>query len=234
MSSILFLLAGLAFAETREFDVKNLKKLAVENTSGKIVVSATDDAKATVDYSKKQFSDSCKMSLDMQGDTLVAIVARSGGIQVKEDCVVDFKIRVPKKTNVDLKVGSGSIALIGTEGELDCRIGSGTLKADGAFTTVKCDAGSGGLEINGIKGSAQLAAGSGPVRARFTEVPNKGELEVRTGSGNATVVVPKGAKVKTALFAGSGSVHDDVGNDPKAGYRVSMRAGSGDLSLKAE
>lgn len=234
MSLMLILLAGLAGAETRDFDAQKLAKLAVENTSGKIVVSTTNEAKATIDYDKKKFGRDCKMSVDMKDGTLVAIVARGGGIQVKEDCVVDFRIRVPKKTNVDLKVGSGSIATSGTEGELDCRIGSGTLKAEGAFTTVKCDSGSGGLEIDGIKGPAQLAAGSGPVRARFIEVPGKGELDVRTGSGNATVILPKGAKVQTELFSGSGSVHDDVGHDPKARYRISMRAGAGDLSLKAE
>jgi hypothetical protein len=44
---------------------------------------------------------------------------------------------------------------------------------------------------------------------------------------------PKGTKVKTSYKAGSGEMSNELGDNPEAAFKVSMKAGSGDLKIKS-
>ena len=62
-------------------------------------------------------------------------------------------------------------------------------------------------------------------------MPQKGELKLRSGSGDAKVFVPEGAVLRTSLRTGSGRVDNQVGDRPGAGFAIEARTGSGDLAV---
>jgi len=220
-----------AFAETREFDAKFIKKVAVENSAGKTTITATDAAKATVDITRVTFSDKCEMQVD-EKSSILNIVVKKKGIFNTEACEVNFDIKVPKTADLNLTVGSGKVALNGMQGELAFIVGSGNIVADGAFKKVQGMAGSGHIDMKGLTSGADLQTGSGGINLSYATAKPKGELTMSTGSGNATVVFPKDAVIKTAFEAGSGRLSSDLVSNPKADFKVSMKAGSGDLKIK--
>jgi hypothetical protein len=223
--------SATAFAETREFDASAVKKLIIENQEGKTSVTATDSAKATVDITRTTFSDKCTLEIAQKADTL-NITVKKKGIFTSESCEVNFDIKVAKATNLALTVGSGKVALQGMQGELAFTIGSGNVVADGEFKKVKGLAGSGDIEIKGLTTGADLKTGSGGITLTYANANPKGELSMTTGSGNATVAFPKNTVIQTSFAAGSGKLTSDLVSNPKAAFKVSMKAGSGDLKIK--
>lgn len=59
-----------------------------------------------------------------------------------------------------------------------------------------------------------------------------GELDIKTGSASAEIVLPKTAKVRTSFTAGSGELTNEIGDSPDSKFKISMMAGSGNLHIK--
>jgi hypothetical protein len=126
-------------------------------------------------------------------------------------CSVDYKIEVPKGLAVDVNSGSGDITLRALTGQIDAVVGSGDVDATG---------------LAGKKVYAK--AGSGNVELRYTAAPDSAELQ--TGSGDVTLHVPDGAyDVKTDV--GSGDANVSVKSDATSAHKISLTAGSGDVTL---
>lgn len=113
------------------------------------------------------------------------------------------------------------------------KIGSGDISADGSFKKIEGKSGSGDIDVKGLAGGGELKTGSGEINITFASSPIKGVLDIKTGSGDATLFFPKGARVKTSFLAGSGQVSSELGDNPNAPFLVSMKAGSGDLKIKS-
>ncbi|MCK2219876.1 DUF4097 domain-containing protein [Actinomadura sp. ATCC 31491] len=128
-------------------------------------------------------------------------------------CSVDYKIEVPKGVAVDLDSGSGDVTLRALSGDVKVHVGSGDVDASGlAGRNVVADAGSGDVE---------LAYVSAPASARL-----------EAGSGDITLNVPDGAyDVTTDL--GSGDANVSVKTDRSSPNKISLKAGSGNVSVSA-
>lgn len=143
----------------------------------------------------------------------------------------------------NLRSGSGDIDLSQAFGSIKILTGSGDV--DGANVKGKVDAetGSGDIDFVGFLGDLRLVTGSGDVEV-------EGELdeetwEIRTGSGDVDLILPKDAKMELLLETDSGDVYCDfpcqkawegffrgtVGVNPKAKIRITT--GSGDISLRS-
>jgi len=229
------LVAQGAFAapENKEFDSKGLNAVSVENTSGEVTITAFDGAKATVAATKNKFSDKCKMTVDRSGNKLVLKVEKTSSLFKSEECDVDFDVKVPKTVDLDLVVGSGNLSITGIEGALAFKVGSGNTSADGAFKTINGKSGSGKVDLKGLTGGGELKSGSGTIDLKFATSPLKGEFDIKSGSGNMTILFPKGSSVKTSYHAGSGKLINELGDNPSAPFSVSVKSGSGNLNIKS-
>lgn len=220
-------------SESKDFESKGLSGVFVENTSGKVIVSSVDGAKSTVAATKNKFSDKCKMTIDRSGNKLVIKVEKTSSFFSTEECDVDFQINVAKTVDLDLAVGSGNLTVKGIQGDLVFKVGSGDIFADGAFKKIDGKSGSGKVAIKGLTGGGELKTGSGEIDLTYAVSSLKGELDLKTGSGDVTIMFPKGTKIKTSYKAGSGEMSNELGDNPKAAFKVSMKAGSGDLKIKS-
>jgi hypothetical protein len=218
--------------ETQEFDSKDLNKVVIENKSGKVSVTASEGAKATVLITKHKFSEECKLTVEKDKTKLILKVKR--GFFSSAECEVDFEVKVPKKVDVDTFVGSGNVDIQGVQGELEFWQGSGNYKADGEFRDVDGKAGSGSVDIKGLTGTGDLKMGSGNASLKFAKIPtSKTEFSMKVGSGDVDVLVPKGGKFKSSFKAGSGELTNEVGDTPDSPFTISMAAGSGNLKIHA-
>lgn len=225
--------SALATSEPKEFEVKDLTGVSVENTSGKVFITETDGSKAYVVATKNKFGDKCKMTVERSGNKLVIKLEKTSSFFSTEECNVDFQVKVPKNVDLNITLGSGNLTVKGIHGDLAFKIGSGDILADGTFRKISGFSGSGKIALRGLIGGGELKTGSGDMDLTYAVASLNGELELKTGSGRTTILFPKGAKIKTNFKAGSGKLSNELGDTPEASFKVSMKTGSGDLNIKS-
>ncbi|GAA4221679.1 DUF4097 and DUF4098 domain-containing protein YvlB [Streptosporangium album] len=190
------------------YDVSGrLTALDVRTDSGDIVVNESDRSGVrvteTIHWSGDK-KDRPKTEHPVGGGTLTLSYDCS-------DCAVDYKVEIPKGLKATLNADSGDITLRGLTGEVDATADSGDIDAN----------------TLGTKRSV-IGAGSGDVKVRFAAAPD--HVEIETGSGNATLLLPKGGYNVTAE-TGSGDKNIKVTNDPASSRTVLVQAGSGDVEV---
>lgn len=129
------------------------------------------------------------------------------------NCSVDYKIEIPKGLAVHIQSGSGDVTLRSLTGSLDVRAGSGDVDASG---------------LAGKTLSVQV--GSGNIALKSTIAPDRTELD--TGSGDIELTVPDGAYAVTSRI-GSGDLAVHVRKDAASPHKISIRAGSGNVTVAA-
>lgn len=216
---------------SKEIDAKGLNELILKNRAGSAVVSSTTGAKAKVVAVKKRFSPTCKLTIERVGTRLIVENKQTGFVN-SDDCEVQFQIDVPKLIQLDLSQGSGDLRVKEIDGALKFNLGSGQMKADGRFTKIDGHTGSGGAKIWGLEGGGSLATGSGDFDINFAKAPVSGALDINIASGNATVSFPKASRVHTEFTSVSGTLDNKLGDTADAGFRLSMKAASGNLTVK--
>ncbi|MBX3040559.1 MAG: hypothetical protein KF789_07635 [Bdellovibrionaceae bacterium] len=230
----LTLTSAVAFAattETKDFDAKTIREVDVENTTGSIKITGTDDARATVIAEKIKFDDKCRLEILQKGDKLSVDVDRKG-FGGNSKCEVNLTLTVPRNVEVNVENGSGNFELSGTHGEVDYSLGSGNVNIDAQVIKLEGKSGSGSSTVTGLTGEAEVKTGSGNTNLTYSSVPPKGELSIKSGSGNTTVLMPAEAKIKASLVSGSGSILNEIGDHSDSRFKVSLRTGSGSISIK--
>jgi DUF4097 and DUF4098 domain-containing protein YvlB len=214
---LLLILPSLAFADVEEksFKLSSVERLDLTNMSGEITVHAAKGGNAVVRANKKKFETGCELTIDVHGGTLVAKVETASGSFFKRSpqCDVDLDLEVPKHVALDFRVGNGKV-LVDTE----------VAQVDGA-------SGNGDVTLSGMTAGGKLKTGNGDIHLTYVSAPSSGSLDIKTGRGDAEVLLPTGAKIKTDFMAGNGKLFNELG-DSEGGFEISMKAGSGSLKIK--
>ncbi|MGE4132144.1 MAG: DUF4097 family beta strand repeat-containing protein [Bdellovibrionales bacterium] len=227
-----FTALSVANADTHSFGLTDITKVEVHNSSGDVKVIGVTSGQAIVTATKKQFGSHCKMTIEQRQATLFVEVRQAENSFF--GCDVDFEIKAPQAAKLELSSGSGDLTIQGTSGDLEFRTGSGDVIVDGEIKTIMGKAGSGDVSIKGLTTGGTIVTGSGKMKLVFSIPPAIGELELKTGSGDAEVVLPKAARVRTSLAVGSGKIRNEVGNDASSKFKITARSGSGDLKVRSE
>lgn len=222
-------MTGTPSPEFREYQALGVEKVRIENTSGRITVSPVSVDKVEIWATKRKFSDKCSYLTEKSDYAEIIVkVERTIG----EDCEVDIEMKIPKDADLNIWSGSGNVNISGLEGNLVFNVGSGSVTASGKFKKVEGKSGSGSVDISGLTTGGSISVGSGPVNLRYLDYPT-GRMDVKTGSGDANILFPKGSKVNAALDTGSGDVSNEIGSTESADFGINVKTGSGDLKIKA-
>lgn len=214
---------------SRRFDGKLVEKVLIENTSGKVTVTAGDFPLVDTTATKRHFTSRCTLTMETsEYSELIVRVEKPIG----ETCDVDLDIRVPAKVDLAIWSNSGAVQINGVQGKLTLNTGSGSVQANGKFTGVNLKSGSGAIDITGLMGGGDISLGSGPVSLKFLDNP-KGLIDVKSGSGDAVLLFPKDTKLNAKLTTGSGDISNELPTSESAEFGVSVKAGAGDVRVKA-
>lgn len=215
----------------KEFNLKQIESIEVLNGSGNVTVTSTESGKATITALKDKTSN-CEVRIELRG-TVLEITTESAATLKTNQCLVHFSITAAPGTDLDLRTGSGDIKASGFSGELTFRSGSGKVNFDGNLSSVDGRTGSGNIFGERlISDDIDLSVGSGDITLTYVSVPAKGDVHVRSGSGNVSVLTPPSSRLRSTLSTGSGNVENQISSDPAAKFSVSLNSGSGNLTLK--
>lgn len=232
---LICLLSGFAAvaADVTEFDTNDLSGVTVAAPSGKVLIESHDGPKAIVAVTKTKFSEHCKLSIEKKDQKITVKVEKSPRFFSLGDCEANYEFKIPKKSDTEVKLGSGTLNVKALQGELLFSLGSGEVTADGSFSKVDGKTGSGPVQITGLTGSGHLKSGSGSVKISYSGKPANGAIEIQLGSGDSEVSFPKGSKVKTNFAAGAGKLHNELGDTADASFLLSVKTGAGSLTVKS-
>jgi DUF4097 and DUF4098 domain-containing protein YvlB len=214
---LILLLPGASAAETvsQEFDASGLDSLSVINTSGDINISVSTSGKALISARKIKFPVGCSLIMERSGGDLY--VETSDPLKLDTNCRVHFEIAVPAAISLGIKNGSGDVEVKDTNGSLEFKLGSGDLKMAATVTDLNGTSGSGDVKVSGLTGNVNLKLGSGDIWLEY---------------GATTVIFPEGSEILTDLTTGSGKIYNEIGDTAGAPFKVTVRSGSGKLSIK--
>ena len=236
---ILSLALSLAFPQiiqaewsSQKFPAKDINQLILANGAGRTNISVTDNEEAEVRFEKKRFPKHCALNIELENNTLLAEVEHEKRWSFKRgDCRVNFDIRLPKKVDLNLKLGSGKINIQDTQGDLDLVVGSGDVLANIASGNLSARLGSGTLTVKGLTGSVDLKKGSGETKLSWITVPEKGFIKMKAGSGGADFYLPENAKVQTNIIKASGTLFNEFGDSHDANLNIDIIMGSGNVGI---
>ncbi|MBN6054623.1 DUF4097 family beta strand repeat protein [Nonomuraea sp. RK-328] len=197
--------------ETSTYQAKDkVQQLHLRSGSGDVTVTESDAAYVSVTETLYWSNDKPRAGHKVEGGTLSVYYdcQRSWG-----SCGVNYKVEIPKGLQVNVDAGSGDLTLRSLTGPLDLKAGSGD------------------VEGSGLGGKKLLAeVGSGNVDLKYAAAPDSVELSV--GSGDAALTVPDETyDVYTKVSSGDASV--SVKDDSSSPRKISLTAGSGDVTVSA-
>lgn len=238
LASMMLMISSVSYGDvvTKSFESKGIQSLNVVTATGNIVVKTSADQKINVSANKIKFDKECTLVMEQVGSEIKVEIQDqkySGFLSFNSPrCEVDVNVTVPEKLALNLITGFGSLDVKGIIGPIQYLTGSGKIDLEGDLALVEGKSGSGDTEIKGLIGDADIATGSGSVTITLSKVPEKGHISVKTGSGETVVYAPAQSKINANLKTGSGQMVNELGSAPDAAYTVSVKTGSGDLTLK--
>lgn len=232
LCSLLAISNGTSSSEIKTFDATKINLLKINNMSGNIKINVTKKKIATVTAKKENFEKGCKLTFENKKSALLITTTKPKAILGEsKTCQVNLTIEIP--TNIDqfIQNGSGNIDIKNTNGPIEYKIGSGNITIDALISSLTGTSGSGNLKAKGLKGSAIIKVGAGNIELNYSKNPPKGIVDIKTGSGNAIIKVPKNSELNAFLKAGLGKLENPFINRKNAKLKISMKAGIGNLTI---
>jgi beta-lactamase regulating signal transducer with metallopeptidase domain/DUF4097 and DUF4098 domain-containing protein YvlB len=175
-------------------------------------------------------------------DVEVSAEREAGGVRVRSRFLVhrenqstdsDFEIQVPRRFDVRINSGGGSLTLIDLEGRFSGTTGGGEIVLERLSGSASLSTGGGNIRVSDSNLSGRVGTGGGMVRL------SRVSGGLRGSSGSGPVIYGEGASAsssesRTANIT-SVEVHDDkisVGKDYSGG-RLNIQKAGGDVNLDA-
>ncbi len=165
------------------------------------------------------------------------------------NCTLDFHVTAPGGRPLNVSGSSGDLDVAGFRGHVTVFDRSGNISASALAGAISLSSGSGDIGASGLVGSrVKLSNGSGDIDVTglaatdvsggensgdialtFSRVPR--QVSIENGSGNITLVLPRGASYQVDARSLSGDVGVGVKTRPSAASVITATAGSGDISI---
>ncbi|WP_432573437.1 DUF4097 family beta strand repeat-containing protein [Kineococcus sp. SYSU DK005] len=155
--------------------------------------------------------------------------SRCSGGALLSPCETSWEVTVPEGLALDMRTGTGDQVLTGAFGAVSARAGTGDVRWEGTGTSLDARTGTGELELDGAVARVRARTGTGDVEARFERAPD--DVQVTTGTGDATVLLPGDARYDASATSDLGEPHVEVPVDTSSPRRVAVRTSTGDAAV---
>ncbi|MGI8426423.1 MAG: hypothetical protein ACR2FO_04760 [Actinomycetota bacterium] len=144
-------------------------------------------------------------------------------------CGVDYSIRVPEQTAVQVILSAGEVKLIGLDGRIKVDTDAGNIYGSALGGQIHLKTSAGNISGDRLESPGVLAVSlAGNIELAFAKAPTL--VDASTGAGNISLKVPdKGFRVKTRAVAGK--VNVGISTDPSAEGLLSAKTPAGNISI---
>lgn len=233
----------------RELEIPGPIKLEVSTVSGDVTIGRGEEGRVYISgrftVRARSTAKARRLAMRIKEDPpikLVGNILKVGdfkeyrGRPFEPSIVIDFEIKAPQATEVELDSGSGDLWVEGLRGPIRAESYSGDIQLSDIESEVRAetrsgdiracniggievDTGSGDVEIEVVRGNAKVKLGSGDISIKEAQ----GDVKLTTGSGDISINSGIGEGASWELKADSGDVELAL----PEGSRFSLRAGTG-------
>ncbi len=202
---------GGSTTETHTYQVTDAtSKLVIDDNSGQVQITVGDGpvrVHETVRYGKQR-----PHTTHRSADGTVRLASGSCWSVFDWGCQVDYEVRVPAGTSVEVHADAGKVSVTGLTGDLDVTAQAGEVTAS--------DLGSAHVRVRAQAGSVTL---------RYRAVPST--VEARADAGDIGIWVPATVSysVDSTTDAGSGRV--EVPTDGASPHHITVHADAGSVRI---
>ncbi|TQV72089.1 DUF4097 domain-containing protein [Aliikangiella marina] len=219
----------------REFSVATGGQLVIDSDRGSIEIESWNNDQVDVEVRKSASSqsklDDFRVEIENRGDN---VYINGDGDGWNSNVRVKYIVKVPKKYNLDLKTGGGSIKVDDMAGNIKLHTSGGSLKignVDGGNVDAHTSGGS--IKVGDVKGNLKVDTSGGSIRlghvtGKATVDTSGGSISIESGgediaadtSGGSIKIGPSEGNVKAETSGGSikiGTAKGDVDADTSGG-----------------
>jgi Toastrack DUF4097 len=204
---------GFIEREEKRFPASTVVELHLITFDGSIEIRSWDRPEATIEIEKrgrdKDAVAKIQVLASQQGNRIDVEARYDGtisgfGLRSFTSPSARFLVTVPRKTNLVVRSGDGSVLVERVEGRLELRTADGSIKAIETGGDLLAETNDGSLQIDDVTGHVEARTSDGSVRLSGTpEV-----VRVRSGDGSVIVRIRHGARMSGdwMIATGDGSV----------------------------
>jgi DUF4097 and DUF4098 domain-containing protein YvlB len=216
---------------SRTLDVGDHGELELSNISGDVRVEGTSGSQIVIEAVKRAEGRAEVGDVDIEvsqtGDRIRVETRHNHGGRGRNGGVsVDYKVLVPKGTEVSLESVSGNVTLSAVDGEVSVKSVSGDVEVSDAASLSKAESVSGDVEVRGARSSRtiEISSVSGDVEGENIEAD---ELNVSSVSGD--VRLDAVASDRASFESVSGNIR--YGGRISRGGRYEFQSHSGNVVI---
>jgi hypothetical protein len=201
----------------------------VSSGAGSVHIEGTTDSTVTIDASISDGLFPPSHHETVQGDRLM--VSSHCQNVVNSFCKVDYTIRVPQATAINVHSAGGAISISSITGRLSLSSSGGGVHVTGGSGDMRLRSSGGSISAIGITSSTVDADSSGGgIHLTFQQSPTN--VKVSSSGGGVHVELP-GTSDGYAVDAKSsgGSTHNDVRTDPASARVIRARSSGGGVRI---
>jgi DUF4097 and DUF4098 domain-containing protein YvlB len=206
--------AETLLTKRESFSAAGVTKARIEAAAGRLTITGRPGAstiEVMADYKghaasahkKQEIIDSLRLSMEV----------RNGAFHLKSENVqasnwtnhgwIDLDITLPATLSLNIDDGSGSMSVIGINGDVTIDDGSGEIEAERIQGNLSIEDGSGSIRVRDVGRNLEIRDGSGGIRIEHVG----GDVQIHDGSGSIEVMDVTGSLIVPEH--GSGSIHHE-------------------------
>ena len=233
---VFFLMSCVSYAQTMPVEkitlkTENPEKVQLTFLEGFYEIHGTDDKFVSYEVEKIDFTHSCKIVVTEKKQTVNLVVKRVGGFK-KAKCITNFKIYLPKNTDLKVFAQSGNLQIADVSGKFDLNQKSGILKVNAQVKDLNLSIANAHADIVGLEGSAKINTTRGKVHIVITKHMSEAVINVTSASGDISIEVPKGVEVSRKVMGLKSHLNFEIDNAEKSPVNLIAKIGLGKLYLK--
>jgi len=207
--------------EKRSFPAAGIHTLDIDNQSGNVHVEGSQTGKFQIEFNKIEYKN-CELITNRSEGRIVITSKSKNKIFGRENCKLDITVKAPIKIDLDIKLGGGDINVSGVKGKFSFKVGSGDIATkETEISYIDLRNGAGNVSISGYIGSGDIKVGAGNIDLSYNKSPAEGLLDLKVGSGQTSIRMPKSAKISSNFKSGTGSLTNELHHSPDAKYKIS-------------
>lgn len=232
---------------SRTYPVSGAAALVVDTNDGRVTVTSWERPEIAIHVTTAGWKIGSSVTLDaVQSGSRVELTARTPNTVVEffplTSHWLHIEVSVPRKCDLDLHTGDGSVtvervtgharvrsgdghvSVMDSKGDLDLRTSDGSIDATGVDGRLSASSSDGHISVNGRFDSLDLSSGDGRIEAEA----QRGSLlsdgwDLDTSDGGIRLRIPGDLKANLDASTGDGGISVDVPVEVQGSWRAERR-----------
>jgi len=215
-----------------QFKAAEVAVIQVEAEAGEIFLNAAEGP-VKAEVVGVYDAETCELSAELKNSKLIlSAKSKKKWFWNRSSCKAGFNVTAPTGTGLIVKSGAGLVKVSGFSAGAELRSSAGTMEFKDLSGPINIKSGAGTIKGEIYSEDFVARTGAGTIDVSWKKAPQKGKADIKSGAGVIALAFPADSRINVSYTAGAGSLSNELGSDPSAGFKVDVKSGAGSLTIK--